>query len=69
MEEYVGWLVAWNTVGDVIFHQPHLIKKIELEFGEELKNVRVALTPAAARDAVIKMSADEKLIGGLPKEQ
>ena len=46
MEEYVGCLVVRDTVRDVIFHQPHLIKKIELEFGEELKNVKVALTPA-----------------------
>ena len=68
MEEYVGCLVVRDTVGNLIFHRPHLIKKIELEFGEELKNVRIASTLAAAGDAVVKMSADKKLIGGLPKE-
>ena len=67
MEEYVGCLVVQDTVGDIVFHQPHLIKKIELEFGEELKNVRIASTPAAAGDTVVKMSDNKTLIGGLPK--
>ena len=69
LEEYVGCLVVRDTVGDVILHQPHLIKKIGLEFGDKLQKVREASTPATAGDTVVKMTSDEKLKGGLPKER
>ena len=69
MEEYVGCSVLPNSIRDIILHQPYLIKKINREFGEELKYVRAVTTPAAAGDSVVKMTDDEKLRGGLPKER
>ena len=69
MEEYVGCSVIRNNIGNVILHQPYLLKSIEREFGEELKSVRAAATPAATGDAVERMTDEEKKKGGLPKER
>ena len=69
IEEYVGCSVLRNSIGDIILHQPYLIKKINQEFGEELKYVRAVTTPAAAGDSVVKMTDNEKMRGGLPKER
>ena len=46
MEEYVGCLVMRNAVGNIVIHQPHLIKKIQLEFGDKIINVYTPIMPA-----------------------
>ena len=69
MEEYVGCLVVQNAIGNIILHQPHFLKKINLEFGDKLKNTRTPSTPAGSGDAVVKMDNNGKAEGGLPKEQ
>ena len=46
MEKYVGCSVVQDATSNVILHQPHLIKKINLKFGDKLKNMRTPLTPA-----------------------
>ena len=40
MEKYVGCSVLMNETGNIILHQPHLLKKIREEFSKELENVR-----------------------------
>ena len=40
MEEYVGYSVIRKDNGKLTMHQPHLLRKIKREFGEELKKVR-----------------------------
>ena len=69
MEEYVGCSVVGDAIGNAILHQPHLIKKINLEFGDKLKNMRTPSTPAGPSYAIVKMDNDKKAEGGLPKER
>ena len=69
MEEYVGCLVVRNVVGNIVLHQPHLIKKIKLEFGDKLTNVCTPTMPANPGSSVVRMTDDKKLGGGLPKER
>ena len=60
MEEYVGCSVVQDVVGDVILHQPHLIKKINRKFGEELADVQVSSMPAGPGDSVVIMNNNKK---------
>ena len=69
MEEYVGCSVVQDVIGNVILHQPHLLKKINLEFEDKLKNMRTPLTSAGPGDAVVKMGDNKKAEGGLLKER
>ena len=69
MEEYVGYSLMRNSIGNVILHQPHLIKKIKLEFEDELEQLRTQSTPASPGDMVVKMDEEEKQGGGLPNER
>ena len=69
MEEYVGCSVVRNTVGNIVLHQPHLIKKVKLEFGDKLTNVRTPTMPAGPGSSVVRMTNNKKLGRGLPKEQ
>ena len=69
MGEYVGCSVIRDSIGNVIFHQPHLIKKIKLEFGDELMGIRVPQTPAGPGEGILKMTDDEKAEGGLQNER
>ena len=60
MEEYVGCSVYRKNNGSIVMHQPHLLKKIGREFGEELEDVRTYATPAVNGDTVIRMKDDDK---------
>ena len=60
MEEYVECSVLTNKTGNIILHQPHLLKKIRKEFGKELEDVRTPATPARSGDVIIKMDSEEK---------
>ena len=40
MSEYVGFTVHRDSNGRIMMQQPHLLKKIEREFKEELDSAR-----------------------------
>ena len=59
MEEYVGCSVIRKGNGKLIMHQPHLLRKIKREFGEELIIVREFDTPDSTGDTVIRAKEDD----------
>ena len=69
MQEYVGCSVVKNKLGNIVMHQPHLIKRLKKEFGDEMKTVRVPATPAGAGDSVVKMNEEEQEKSKLKKEK
>ena len=69
MKEYVGCTVHREESGKLTMWQPHLLRKIELEFGEELKDMRTYATPAGPGETIIRMSDEEKETLGLKKEK
>ena len=69
MEEYMGCLVMRNAVGNIVLHQPHLIKKIQLEFRDKLINVCTPIMSDGPGSLVVRMTDNEKLKGRFPKEQ
>ena len=69
MDEYVGCSVITNKTGNIVLHQPHLLKKIREEFGKELEDVQTPATPARTGDVIIKMDSEEKEKAGLNRWQ
>ena len=69
MEEYVGFSILTNETGNIILHQPHLLKKIKEEFGKELEDVRTPETTAGTGNVIIKMDSEEKEKAGLNRRQ
>ena len=59
MEEYVGCSVYRKGNGNLVMHQPHLLKKIEREFGKEMESVRTYATPAGPGETVIRMKEND----------
>ena len=60
MEEYVGCSVVQDVVKNVILHHPHLIKKINQKFDEELADVWVSSMPAGPGVSVVRMNDKKK---------
>ena len=70
MEEYVGCTVTRGNQGTLTMRQPHLLRKIEKEFGEEVDQVRAYSTPAGTRETIMKIKEkDNDLIGLEPSMQ
>ena len=70
MEEYVGCTVTRGNQGTLTMRQPHLLRKIEKEFGEEMDQVRAYSTPAGTRETIMKIKEkDNDLIGLEPSKQ
>ena len=65
MEEYVGCSVMRDVAGNIVLHQLHLIKKIQLEFGDEIIDVRTLIMPASPGSLVVRMTNNKKLNSGL----
>lgn len=69
MEEYVGCTVIRDSTGKLIMQQPHLLRKIDREFNEELAAVRSYATPAGTGESIIRIKDDEKDMIGLESKK
>ena len=63
MKDYVGCMIQKKN-DEIFLHQSDLIKKLEKEFEEELKEVRKVETPAIAGEGIVMAKEDEKIEDG-----
>lgn len=59
MDEFVGCKVMRTGEKRMLFYQDDLIKKIEMYFGEEVKNMRKYKTPASPGTGIVRPTEDD----------
>ena len=64
----MGCSILTNKTGNIVLHQPHLLKKIREEFGKELEEVQIPATPAKMGNEIIKINNEEKEKAGLDRQ-
>ena len=62
LHEYVGVTIERRKNGSIIMSQPDTIKKIKKKFGNELKDIRKAPSPAGASDVVMRPISKEEIV-------
>ena len=63
MKDYVGCMIQKKN-DEIFLHQSDLIKKLEKEFEEELKEVRKVETPAIAGEGIVMAKEETKIEDG-----
>ena len=58
VEDYVGCMIK-RINGGILLHQSDLIKKIELPFEQEIKDIRDHRTPGAPGEGSIRIKDDD----------
>jgi hypothetical protein len=62
LDEYVGVTVKKKSNGSIVMSQPDTITKIKEKFGDELKDLKRARTPAGASEKVMRPTSDEEIV-------